>query len=794
VAGLERIDDMQTLLNDVASEYKLIDLKFRPINGGRFHEIILAQEGSTKVINVRLIRVMDDNPLTLAFAEKKLSDCVRDTIILVGLSGVLADLKAQEVQLRKENADADTIDQLKARIKRFTEIVREHHRSRMLNRLLLYAARCQILDPLPRRSERSRDKAVIRRLAAREQEIDKDLEQLYKEDRRQQGVKQSVASVNGEKDTRSLPIPQIFIDGEASEDVRTPRVRQSTLNFFPLQRSHTSLGSTRTSESARTDLETHPTPIVDIRAQRILPSDRERSTIRIGSATLAYPPIPAGRRQKSSEDVSSTFPSAGLSIPPLPDVEPRGQQRHGRWGLRRWHTTASNLGAAPSIVLPASPQRVPLRSEGDSAILAPSRLTDRIRTVSIRADDQWPFNHTSFGMRETQGLNLDSSGQEPILQTVSSRARRKSEERFNGPTPFFEVQTLSHTGESVDSRTVDASMATQKGRSKDDHTINDQVNSTRHEGYSWDNANNILSSIDDLICDGDFGKHTHSLASAIKPNHYNEIELKSESDIISLLQKSQIDERQSTVGLPYQGDDHPQNEFLMAKIELFLGVHGLMGCFIHHEARSEAKIVGKVWGIVHRICELNPHSIPASRTSSSGLTLLPPKHDIQYVDLAGREVRRFEHKWRTLLKHIRDDTNRDESALRYQVPQPLLPAFRNIVLFLLCALLAVNENTIDLDMFNTAGDKLKDGIRESAAAFLRMTELAEMVSDQIGDESIRTADTLLGLLLENAFSFSSRKHVDETGAWGKMSLDIEHIYSTYTSRCVWTLALNPEDV
>jgi hypothetical protein len=143
---------------------------------------------------------------------------------------------------------------------------------------------------------------------------------------------------------------------------------------------------------------------------------------------------------------------------------------------------------------------------------------------------------------------------------------------------------------------------------------------------------------------------------------------------------------------------------------------------------------------------------------------------------------------------IRNDTNNDETALKYQVTQSLLPAFRNIVLFLLCSLLAVNENTIDFDIFNTARDKLNDGIRESAAAFLRMTDLAEIASDRIGDDSIRTADTLLGLLLENAFSISSCERVDETGAWGKMSLDIEHIYSTYTSRCVRTLAVKVERV
>lgn len=782
---------MQTLLNDEASDYKLIDLKFRPINEARFQDIILAETGHTKVINVRLIRVIDDNPLTLAFAEKKLSDCVRDTIILVGLTGVLAELRAREVRLRKENADATTIEQHKVRIKRFTEMVWEHRRSRMLNRLLLYAARCQILDPLPRRRERSRDRGEVHRLATHGQETERDLEEHHERDRKHQRAKKLTSSTGSELETEAPPIPKIVIDGETTSGTKTPMLRQTVLDFRSLSRSHTSTSVTsQTSDSARKEHAMQPPPTVELRDHHILPSSKDPSRIRRGSTTQAHYTKLSGRPETSPGGPIPTIVAAGLPISSLPDFESDEQERHGPLIFRRGHSTANHQTAAPGKVLPASPQRLPLRSEGDSAILIPSRLAEKVQTVGTGIRDQWLFK-SSLAVPETPTPNLRNNDHESIFQTVHSQARRKSRERFNGPTPFFEVRTSTRSAENVDVKHTDTSTAAPKIRSKDDQMTDGQARSTGNEGSSWDHVNDILSSIDDLICDGDFGKHSHSLASAIKPNQYNEIELKSESDVISMLEKCDRDAKQSS---PHQGYDHVHGEFLKAKIELFLGVHGLVGCFIHHEVRSEAKIVGKIWGIVYLICELNPHSMPVSRATSGALTLSPPKHDIQYIDLARREVRRFEQKWKSLLIQIRHGANGEGTALSYQVRQSLLPAFRNIVLFLLCALLAVNENAIDLDIFNIARDKLNDGIRESEAAFLRMTELAEMASDQIGDESIRTADTLLGLLLENAFAFSSRKHVDETGAWGKMSLDIEHIYSTYTSQCVSTQGSEAERV
>lgn len=564
---------METLLDDVASDYKLIDLKFRPLDKARFQEIILAESGNTKVINVRLIRVIDDNPLTLAFAEKKLSDCVRDTIILVGLTGVLAELKVQEVRLRKENADPATIDQHKVRIKRFTEMVWKHRRSRMLNRLLLYAARCQILDPLPRRRERSRDRGERRRLANHAREIENNSEQLHERDRKQQG--KLTSSMGSEMETDGPPIPTIVIDGETTSGMKPLMLRQTVLDFHSLQRSHTSIPVTSpTPDCAQKELAMQPPPSAELRDHPTLPSSNDRWKTRRASSTSLNYAKPSGRAEKSPGGPVPTIVAAKLPISSLPDIEPDGQERRSPLILRRENSTANHRRAAPSTVLPASPQRLPLRSEGDSAILIPSRSTEKAHTTGTGLNDPWLFK-SSLDVLETLTPSLDNNDQE-ILQTLYSQARRKSRERFSGPTPFFEVHTSARHPENMDVKDTDTSTAGPKIRSKDDLITDGQPRPTGNEGCTWDQVNDILSSIDDLICDGDFGKHSHSLASAIKPNQYNEIELKSESDVISMLEKSDRDAKQSIASPLYQGYDHAQGEFLKAKMELFLGVHGLL--------------------------------------------------------------------------------------------------------------------------------------------------------------------------------------------------------------------------
>lgn len=164
----------------------------------------------------------------------------------------------------------------------------------------------------------------------------------------------------------------------------------------------------------------------------------------------------------------------------------------------------------------------------------------------------------------------------------------------------------------------------------------------------------------------------------------------------------------------------------------------------------------------------------------------PNRHDTTYVLLAVQHFEIFEQDCRALLHEVRPNTGDDETAVGYQLPQTLLPAFRNLVLYLLGISLAATRFGVELDDISLVKDKINDGLRDAEIAFLRMTEHVEIDDDQvdIGQESIRTADTLFGLLLENAFELSNRETRGVDQLENKFQFDLRYVYSRYTSRCV----------
>jgi hypothetical protein len=70
---------------------------------------------------------------------------------------------------------------------------------------------------------------------------------------------------------------------------------------------------------------------------------------------------------------------------------------------------------------------------------------------------------------------------------------------------------------------------------------------------------------------------------------------------------------------------------------------------------------------------------------------------------------------------------------------------------------------------------------------LRLTEHTEIDLDQIGDESICTADTLLVLILENALQISCGEQNDISCKPKQTHFDLEDTYSRYTTHYVGTI-------
>lgn len=150
-------------------------------------------------------------------------------------------------------------------------------------------------------------------------------------------------------------------------------------------------------------------------------------------------------------------------------------------------------------------------------------------------------------------------------------------------------------------------------------------------------------------------------------------------------------------------------------------------------------------------------------------------------------MERFEQKCKQLLIDSRPEAGGDETAIDFQLPAQLLSVFCRITIFLLCAFLAVRQHAVNADTINLARDKVDESLRESEGILLRLTEHTEIDLDQIGDESIRTADTLLVLILENALQISCGEQNDISCEPQQAHFDLEDTYSRYTTRCVRTI-------
>jgi Mg2+ and Co2+ transporter CorA len=131
-----------------------------------------------------------------------------------------------------------------------------------------------------------------------------------------------------------------------------------------------------------------------------------------------------------------------------------------------------------------------------------------------------------------------------------------------------------------------------------------------------------------------------------------------------------------------------------------------------------------------------------------------------------------------------DAANEHAPEVSYHVPPPLFAAFMDFILFLLSIHLAIWESRVNTESVNFIKDKVHHGLHESHSLFLRMNEHLEMDLDQIGYESIRTADSMLGLLLENALNISCRESGGIADDQTEMDCDIVDIYSRYTSHAI----------
>ena len=164
-------------------------------------------------------------------------------------------------------------------------------------------------------------------------------------------------------------------------------------------------------------------------------------------------------------------------------------------------------------------------------------------------------------------------------------------------------------------------------------------------------------------------------------------------------------------------------------------------------------------------------------------------HSEGLLDWTNSELTKVERLCREILESARSDTGADTEQLDLPLPTPFKTLFRDIVLFLLSVQMTAQDPNMNFASVDLVRDKVAEDLSDSETALLRTARgFQDNVEDEdhFRNESIKTADTLLGLLLQNAFSLSCSDPKAGQKSMHEVDLphcDLEHIYRRWTFVC-----------
>lgn len=137
------------MLMDPGSDYKIVDLNFKPLDRTTWNDIVEGQRERTNYVHLRLLRVLDSDLLNLQLAERKRQSYFVTTFGFLAMTFVLQYLQKKLARSRQDffKQDVAEIQRLKRRIDAVKKDAHDLWRSRNRNRLLLYATKYYLLHP-----------------------------------------------------------------------------------------------------------------------------------------------------------------------------------------------------------------------------------------------------------------------------------------------------------------------------------------------------------------------------------------------------------------------------------------------------------------------------------------------------------------------------------------------------------------------------------------------------------------------------------------------------------------------
>jgi hypothetical protein len=621
------LKDIDVFLNDSSTEFKLIDQKFRPVDQDRWMKI--AEAKGIRRISVRLVRIPEETKLTLEFAAKKLRACVNATWVLLGVPYQEEILEAKLEKAVIKSASSREIENLKLRLNGLDETERKFKRSRYFNRMLLYAARANILNP--KTNSATSRKAKTRRafgrvfmasklgtasqpevssLSSKRKDPMSNIRPVFYENRlkipdiaiRQASVASTpsrVSNVVPENITDQVPHP----GASGISDGAAHQVGQSNNTpYFWYETGKDAQGLTGTAPYAnihnilqpesRPGSFTNPktslwAPIVDRSTMDRIPMSTEgRIMPAIVDPYSSGHSALAGKNQLPIE-----IPSYGASQQPLRPRSAAGR-RHSSFGIA-------------GEVLAASPLRLPLRVEDHTAssklpglsLTPPESHTPQPETSSISEQMNRGRFRTNFPVDEDYF---------PV--TIVEKAEKRAKDNVGGCTPFFQWRTSPGPTTGIRMRPVGGSVSSKTERI--DMAITDSTRGTEvHPPHHSHAAHVILTDIDSFIA---HGKYHDAPKFDVSPSDYDGVVSRKRSEVIALLEpEAQESGRPSfDFGPEEDGPVAAKRQFDDSKIQFLLGVHGFLECFVNQD-EVDAKVLGKIWGLMYSLCELQLEPVSA---------------------------------------------------------------------------------------------------------------------------------------------------------------------------------------
>jgi hypothetical protein len=384
------------------------------------------------------------------------------------------------------------------------------------------------------------------------------------------------------------------------------------------------------------------------------------------------------------------------------------------------------------------------------------------------------------------GITLDSADKgasdadpgirdvQPALSTKPSRKHRNLkdlEPYFEWAPPEPEIAATPRDTQSEDNSVVPNTDASRQ-----------PARATKDREKAIEHAKGILEILTVEMSSG----HYVSEDFAITPSQLHAVEPKSFREVDALLQRLRTERQNSE-------DTHKDaSRMASLKVDIILSIDTILRCFIGHN-NQDASLVKRVLGIVYGICQASDVSRHV-RSFSDGRYRSWLTHVFQTVDTHFKysvlawiktDLAQTEQQCYEILSSARSDTGNYAEQLNFALPPSFVSQFRDIVLLLLSFLAVLRPESPKASQ--AAAEYMwkivESGWTECEVALLRDARDFKEKGDKHEYllESVKSADTMFALLLQNAFSIScSEMHEDDNE---RPHCDLEHIYRRWTTIC-----------